>query len=88
MADVKIQCLAEPWSYVVSPPSRKACAFAQCRAGDAFLIRDVLLACIRCLSGQHARCSFVAEGVMGRLQILGSDPESTGAEKQASFLGL
>lgn len=62
VADVEIQCLAEPWSCVVSPPSHKACVFAQCRAGDAFLVRDVLLACIRCPSEQRARCSFVAEG--------------------------
>ena len=65
VADVEIQCLTEPWSCVVSPRPAKLVHLPDVPAGDAFLISDALLAHICRLSGQHARCSFASEGVMG-----------------------
>lgn len=64
VADVEIQCLAEPWSCVVSPHPAKLVGLHDVQARDAF---SLALPADRhfCRSGQHARCGFVSEGVMG-----------------------
>lgn len=90
LADAEIRCFAEPWSCVVSPGPAKLVGLHNVPTRDAFLVRDVLLAHICCLFGQHARCSFMAEEVMGMLQILGSNPallKAQGQRKKPHFWG-
>lgn len=51
LADAEIRCFAEPWSCVVSPSPVKLVGLHNVLTRGAFLIRDVLLAHICCLSG-------------------------------------
>lgn len=82
VADVEIQCLAEPRCCAASPCPAELEGWHRAPAGDAPLPASVLLARV---SGSARG----AEGCWG-MRILGSNlslPESVGAEKPAPFLG-
>lgn len=90
MADVEIQRLSEPWSRVVSPRPPKLAGLHDVAAGDAFLVSNVLLAHICCLSGQRAKVRLCVGRGDGGLLVFGSDlvlPENVVTEKRDPFLG-